>query len=119
VIRKVDGQGIITTVAGCGEAGFSPDGTPVSAARFHLPYGLAIGRDGTIYVADSRNNCVRRITAAGVLETVAGRTTAGDSGDGIPATQARLNEPHGLCLYGADLLLICDHYNNWVRVVRL
>jgi sugar lactone lactonase YvrE len=119
VIRKVDGEGIITTVAGCGEPGFSPDGTAATAARPHLPYGLAIGRDGTIYFADSRNNSVRRISQAGTLETVAGSTIAGDHGDGVPARQALLNEPHGLCLYGDDLLLISDHFNNRIRVVRL
>jgi sugar lactone lactonase YvrE len=119
IIRKVDGQGIITTVAGCGEAGFSPDGTAATLARLNQPWGVAIDQTGMVYFADSRNNCVRRITAASVLETVAGSTTAGDSGDGVPATQALLNEPHGLCLYGENLLLISDHYNNRVRVVRL
>ena len=119
VVRKVDGAGMITTVVGCGEAGFSPDGTPAQQAKLDQPYGLAIASDGTIYVADSRNNCVRRVTAQGLLETVAGCPTPGDGGDGVAATLATLNEPHGLCLYGDDLLLISDHYNNRIRAVRV
>ncbi len=119
VVRKVDGAGTITTLVGCGEAGFSPDGTPAHQAKLDQPYGLAIGGDGTIYVADARNNCVRRVTVQGLLETVAGCPTAGDGRDGAVATLATLNEPHGLCLYGDELLLLSDHYNNRVRVVRV
>ena len=119
IVRKVDTQGVITTVVGCGQAGFSPDGTPARQAKLHTPYGLAVTKDGTIYVADSRNNRVRRATADGVLETVAGCDTAGDAGEGGPATAAQLNEPHGLCFYGDDILLISDHYNNRVKAVKL
>ncbi|MFZ4660568.1 MAG: hypothetical protein ACOYNY_26400 [Caldilineaceae bacterium] len=118
VVRKVDTAGIITTVVGCGEAGFSPDGTPAQQARLNQPYGLAVATDGTLYVADSRNNCVRRVTAQGVLTTVAGCPTAGDGPDGEAATTL-LNEPHGLCLYGPDRLLISDHYNNRLRALSL
>jgi sugar lactone lactonase YvrE len=120
VIRRVDAQsGAIATVAGCGEAGFSPDGTPARAARLDLPYGLAIGAGGTIYFSDTRNNRVRRIAPDGSLETIAGSDTAGDSGDGGPAAAARLNEPRGLCFYGDNVLLISDHYNNRVKAVKL
>ena len=119
LVRKVDTAGIITTVVGCGEAGFSPDGTPALQARLDQPYGLAVTTEGTIYVADSRNNCVRRVTAQGLLETVVGCLTAGDGGDGEPATATLLNEPHGLCLYGKEILLVSDHYNNRLRAVRV
>lgn len=119
LVRKVDTAGTITTVVGCGEAGFSPDGTPAHQAKLDQPYGLAVTGDGTIYIADSRNNCVRRVTPQGVLETIAGSSTAGDGRDGEPATAAVLNEPHGLCLYGDDVLLISDHYNNRIRAVRI
>ncbi|MEZ4734385.1 MAG: hypothetical protein R3E79_45420 [Caldilineaceae bacterium] len=119
VVRRVDTAGMITTVVGCGEASFSPDGTPAQQARLDQPYGLAVAGDGTLYVADSRNNCVRRVTAQGHLETVAGCPTAGDGQDGDSAVGAVLNEPHGLCLYGEDVLLISDHYNNRVRAVQV
>jgi serine/threonine-protein kinase len=120
VVRRVDAQsGNIATVAGCGAPGFSPDGTPARQARLDTPYGLAIGADGAIYVADSRNNRVRRIRADGALETIAGGALAGDIGDGGPALEARLNEPHGLCFYGENVLLISDHFNNKVKAVKV
>lgn len=119
VIRRVDREGRIATVAGSGEVGFSPDGTPALKARLHAPGGLAIGRDGTLYFSDRQNHRVRRITPNGLLETVAGCGEGGDSGDGGPATASRLNEPLGICLCGDDLLFISDHYNNRIRAVRL
>ena len=119
VVRKVDTEGIITTAVGCGEAGFSPDGTPATQARLDRPWGLAVSADGVVYVSDPRNNRVRRVGADGTLETVAGSNTPGDGGDGGPATEASLNEPHGLCLFGDDILLLCDHNSNRVKTVKL
>lgn len=119
VVRKVDADGQITTVVGCGVAGFSPDGTPARLAKLDQPYGLAIASDGIIYVADSRNNRVRRITAHGILATVAGSASAGDSADGELATQTQLNEPHGLAFYGPNILLISDHYNNRIKALKV
>jgi serine/threonine-protein kinase len=122
VVRRVDvdaHSGNITTVAGCGQAGFSPDGTPAQLAKLDTPYGLTIGPDGMLYLADSRNNRVRRIAQDGTLETVVGSGVAGDASDGGPALEARLNEPHGLCFYGENVLLISDHFNNKVKVVKL
>ncbi|MEM7131049.1 MAG: hypothetical protein AAF702_32305 [Chloroflexota bacterium] len=118
VVRRVSTGGIITTIAGYGEAGFSPDGTSATRARINLPYGLAVGPDDAVYFSDSVNNRVRRITASGELETVAGCDYAGDAGEGGAAKDARLNEPHGLCFYD-DLLLISDHYNNRIKAVRI
>ncbi len=119
VVRRVDPEGQITTVAGSGKEGFSPDGVLALKARIHTPYGLAIAPDGAIYFSDLRNHRVRRINGSGRLETVAGSGVAGDSGDGGSALASRLNEPHGLCLYGEDVLFISDHYNNRIRAVRL
>lgn len=118
VVRCVGREGIITTVAGCGQAGFSPDGTRATSARINLPRGLCIGPDDTVFFSDSANNCVRCIAADGELETVAGCERAGDGGEGGPPTRARFNEPHGLCFYG-DILLISDHFNNRVKAVRI
>ncbi|MBI3942888.1 MAG: hypothetical protein HY326_07730 [Chloroflexi bacterium] len=119
VVRKVDMAGIITTVVGCGKPGFSPDGTPAIEARLHKPMGLAVTGDGVVYVSDSRNNRVRRVASDGRLETVAGSDTPGDRGDGGSAVEASLNEPNGLCFYTPDILLICDHYNNRLKAVKL
>jgi DNA-binding beta-propeller fold protein YncE len=118
-IWRIDRGGSLHMFAGDGVAGFSPDGTLAIEARLDTPYGLAIRADGAVYIADARNNRVRRIAPDGTLQTIAGGAQAGDGGDGGPATQARLNEPHGLCLYGDDILLMSDHFNNKVRAVRL
>jgi len=120
VVRQVNAiTGIISTLAGTGSPGYTPDGSPAVHAQLDTPYGLAIGPDSTIYFSDARNNCVRRIAPDGTLVTVAGGALAGDLGDGGLATQALLNEPHGLCFYGATILLISDHFNNKVKAVKL
>ena len=121
VIRRIDAaSGRIATVVGCGTAGFSPDGTPALAARLAQPNGLEVAADGSrIYVADTVNCRVRVVAADGVLKTVAGSADGGDSGDGGPARAAQLNYPYGLRLYGDDILLICDLWNNRIRALRL
>jgi len=78
-----------------------------------------VAASGTVYFSDSGNGRVRRLTAEGKLETVAGCSVFGDAGDGGPATAASLNQPHGLSLYGDDILLISDHFNNRLRAVKL
>src|SRR5205807_1046022 len=82
-VRRVDARSnIITTCAGCGEAGYSGDGGPATRARFNEPYGIAVDRAGNIYVADRHNHCVRRVDAAsGTVTTFAGNGSAGFSGD--------------------------------------
>ena len=119
VVRKVDTRGIITTLAGTGRPGFSQDGTLATEALLDEPRGVAVGADGAVYIYDSGNNRVRGIGEDGLLTTVAGTDDGGDSGDGGPAADAHLNEPHGLCLYTDEILLISDHYNNRIRAVRL
>ena len=119
VVRKVDRGGLITTIAGTGEPGFSPDGTAATQAQLDRPRGLAVSNAGVVYIADSGSNRVRRIAPDATLETVAGSETPGDAGDGGPANEASLNQPHGLRLYADDLLLISDHINNRIRAVRV
>ena len=119
VVRKVDIAGTISTVAGTGEPGFSPDATPADEARLDRPSGLAVSPEGVTYISDSGNNRVRVVGADGTLRTVAGSASPGDAGDGCPATEASLNEPQGLCLFRGDTLLISDHFNNRIKAVRL
>ena len=118
-VRMVTPDGIITTVVGTGEAGFSPDGTVAGKAQLHNPNGVAVTSDGTLYICDTNNSRIRRVAPDGTLQTVAGGDTQGDSGDGGPATQASLNEPYDICLYGDDVLLISDYFNNRIRAVKL
>ena len=114
-IRRVSPQGVITTFAGTGAAGFSGDGGPASQAQLDGPRGLALGPDGSLYVADSGNNRIRRISSAGTIETVAGTGDAGFSGDGGPALEAMLNYPYDVQAGRDGSLYIADYGNNRVR----
>jgi sugar lactone lactonase YvrE len=89
-VRRVGPDGIITTVAGTGSAGYSGDGGPATSARFNKPRNLAFDSAGNLYVADDLNNVVRRVSTGGIITTVAGSGEDGDSGDGGPALEAAL-----------------------------
>ena len=89
-IRRVGPDGIITTVAGNGIFGFSGDGGPATSARLALPGGIAVGADGSLYIADSANCRIRRVGPDGIITTVAGNGSCSYSGDGGPATSAGL-----------------------------
>ena len=126
-VRKVDAQtGIITTVAGTGVEGFSGDGGLATQARLNIPEsgtlvrggGLAADGAGNLYITDGGNHRVRKVDAqTGIITTVAGTGAYGDSGDGGPATRARLRGPGGLAVDGAGNLYIADSGNNRVRKV--
>lgn len=120
-IRRVDGRtGLITTVAGCGEAGYSGDGGPATEARLNEPYGIALDNKGSLYIADRHNHCVRRVDPAGTITTFAGTGEAGSGGDGGPAAAAQMAEPNGLALDPEERrLLIADVAGHRVRVVDL
>lgn len=90
-VRKVDADGVITTVAGTGVRGFSGDGGSATSAKLSFPVGLAIDRDGNVFVADLANRRVRKIDTQGIITTVAGTGAFGFSGDGGPATSAKLS----------------------------
>lgn len=110
----------VTTIAGNGAAGFSGDGGLAIAASLNSPHGMAVAADGTVYVADSDNNRVRRINANGVIDTIAGIGAAGDGGDGGPATNASLSGLLSIALNPAgDMLYIADINNNRVRRLDL
>lgn len=121
-IRRVAaGSGVITTVAGNGEKGYSGDGGPAIAAALAEPYGVVVDRAGNLYIADRLNRRVRRIDAAsGVITTLAGTGEAAYGGDGGPAAEAGLAEPNGLCFDAEERrLFITDVADNRVRVVDL
>jgi len=110
---------IITTVAGNGTAGFSGDGGPATAAALGGPRDLAFGPDGSLYIADTDSNCIRRVGSDGMISTVAGKCgpTSGFSGDGGPATDAQLATPFGVAIDAQGNLIVADSGNNRIRKV--
>jgi DNA-binding CsgD family transcriptional regulator len=117
-IRKVDVNGTINTVAGSGKYyGDSGDGGPATSARLSFPFGIAVARDGTIYIADTGNNRLREVTPAGVIVPLAGTGTAGFAGDGGLAGRAQLAAPEGIGLDGKGDLYVADTVNLRIRVV--
>lgn len=115
VIRVIDGAGIIHTVAGTGVAGYSGDGGPATAAQLNTPSDVAIGPDGSIYVADTMNHVVRRIGPDGIITTIAGTGVRGFAGDGGPAVEAQLDRPYGLTVGPDGTVYVADTHNHRIR----
>ena len=115
-IRKVDSNGMITTIAGTGIAGFSGDGGPATSAQLSYPTGVAVDAIGNIYIAGFGDSRVRKITN-GTITTVAGTGLAGYNGDGIPATLAQLNHPTGFLLDSAGVVRVAEDNNNRIRIL--
>ncbi len=116
-IRKVAPGGTITTVAGGGNSGLG-DGGPATSSEFNDPEGVAVDASGNLYIADTQNNRIRKVTAStGVITTVAGNGTAGYSGDGGPATSAELSYPLGVAVDPSGNLYIADCHNVRIRKV--
>lgn len=116
-IRRVDPQGMITTVAGTGTAGFSGDGGPAGSAQLNNPTSVALDGGGNLLIADLANDRIRRIDTSGVITTVAGNGAEGFNGDGIPAVNAALNSPIGIALDTSGNLFIADLANQRIRKV--
>ncbi|MFV0444658.1 MAG: hypothetical protein ACK5Q5_13895, partial [Planctomycetaceae bacterium] len=121
VIRRIDLKtGIASTVVGTGEKGNSGDGGPATQARTTEPYEIRFDRDGNLFFVDMVAAVVRKVDAkTGVITTVAGTGKAGFSGDGGPAIQAELKQPHSIAFDGEGRLYICDIGNHRVRRVDL
>ncbi len=116
-IRKISTDGIITTIAGNGTAGFSGDNGPALQAAFNFPAGLCLDNEGNLFVADRNNHRVRRIDKTGIVTTVAGTGKPDMGGDGGPATQAHLNYPSDLVCHRKGILYISDRSNNRIRKI--
>jgi hypothetical protein len=116
-IRKIDTNGIITTVAGTGVAGYSGDGGPATNAQLSGPYSMMPDRFGNLYIPDHDNNRIRFVDTNGVITTIAGTGTNGFSGDGGPATNAAMWGPDCLALDAFGNVYFSDINNNRVRKV--
>jgi NHL repeat len=117
-VRRVSPGGIITTVAGTGTAGYSGDGGPATAARLYKPYGVSITSDGGYLIGDSLNGRVRKVSSDGTIETIAGSDERGYSGDGGPATMARLRSASAAVEDASGTILIADNEDNRVRLIE-
>ena len=116
-IRKIDREGIISTIAGIGEYGFSGDEKKATSAKFATVCDVTIGENGEIYFADTYNQRIRKIDLKGNISTVAGSGYPYYSGDGGSAMEAELDHPHGIALDPAGNLYIADTYNHRIRKV--
>jgi uncharacterized protein (TIGR03437 family) len=116
-IRLVTLNGVISTVAGNGIAGYSGDGRPAASAQVGNPTGVAVDAVGNIYVADSSAR-VRKVYPGGIIATIAGTGLRGYSGDGGVATNARLNAPSAVALNAAGNVYVADTGNNAIRLLQ-
>lgn len=113
----MDTNGIITTVAGSGTAGFGGDGGAATSANLYSPSGVALDAIGNLFIADTSNNRIRKVDTNGNISTIAGTNAAGFSGDGGPAKVAKLNAPQGVAVDNFGNIFIADYYNNRIRRV--
>lgn len=114
-VYKVDPRGTVTVIAGTGRAGYSGDGGQATAAQLNAPSDAIPAPDGSVYIADTSNDRIRKIAPNGIITTIAGTSPAGFAGDGGAATAARLNGPFALLLDSAGNLYFTDYLNYRVR----
>ena len=119
VIRRIDeASGRISTIAGCGRAGYDGDGGLATEARLNEPYEVRFDQAGNMFFVEMKNHIVRRVDrGSGRISTIAGTGRRGFSGDGGPATRAELNRPHSIALDEHGNVYICDIGNHRVRRV--
>jgi sugar lactone lactonase YvrE len=116
-VLRIAPDGTATTVAGTGLAGFSGDGGLATQAQLQSPSGVAVAADGTLYIADTKNHRIRKVTPDGVITTIAGTGSLGFSGEGGPAVQAQLNLPAQIQVAADGTLYFSDYGNRRIRQI--
>lgn len=111
-IRKISPSGEVSTLTGRAGPGYL-DG-PVSSAKFNTPAGIAIGEDGSLFVADMYNNKIRKISPDGMVSTVAGSEEGFENGTG---TKAKFNHPPGIAISKDGTLYVADSWNHRIRKI--
>jgi trimeric autotransporter adhesin len=119
-IRKITAStGIISTISGSGTYGYSGDGGLATAAKLYAPSKVAIDDVGDVYIADQGSHVIRKVTVpTGIISTLAGSGAAGFSGDGGPATAARLSSPQGVAVDLSGNVFVTDGGNGVIRAVK-
>lgn len=116
-VLMVDLAGVLVAVAGTGDRGALGDGGPATSARFWRPGGVAVSDSDTLYVADTGNHMVRKVTTDGNIATIAGFGSGGFTGEGAPATEFRLSRPSRLAAASDERVVVVDSGNDRVRVL--
>ena len=114
VIRKINTSGIISTIAGYGDLGYSGDNGPALQATFNLPLKIVVDNANNLYVTDYVNQVIRKISAGGVVTTYAGNGIPGYSGDLGPASAAQMADPSGIAIDNNGVLYVAEGYPNSV-----
>jgi NHL repeat len=117
LVRRIDPDGALTTIAGTGDAEYGGDGGDATSAQLRAPRGLAVDGLGQVFIADTGNHRIRRVDAAGIITTVVGTGVAAFAGDGAPATAASLHSPQGVAVDGKGNLALADTANHRIRCV--
>ncbi|HXD92707.1 MAG TPA: T9SS type A sorting domain-containing protein [Bacteroidia bacterium] len=117
-IRKVNTNGVISTIAGNGTAGYTGDGGQATASELNDPRGIAFNGAGNLYISDAGNLRIRVVNTLGIISTIAGNGVQGYSGDGGQATAAKLNYTQGITFDAANNLYIAEYGNYCVRKVN-
>ena len=119
-IRKINSSGVISTLAGSTFAGFTGDGGAANAARLDTPIDVATDGIGNVYISDFKNNCIRKVDTAGIINTLTMHSyaTAGFSGDGGPSTAAQINGPAALKADAHGNVFFVDQGNQRVRMIN-
>ncbi len=116
-VLKMAPSGAIDTFAGAGTAGFGNDGGPAAAALLNTPRAVAVDKSGAVYIADTGNSRIRRVSPDGVIQTVAGQGVAGVTGDGGPAISGRVNLPSGVAVDRSGNLYLSEFSSGRVRII--
>lgn len=117
-IRKVDPSGIISTIAGNGTSGYSGDGSKAQDAQLNSPNDIYISALGELFIADTGNECIRKIDNSGIITTVAGNGVEGFERGEFPATETSLNAPFGVYVNDNGNIFIADTANHKIRKVE-
>jgi len=116
-IRKIDTQGVISTVAGTGGGGYSGDGGLATSAQIYNPRSVTADNNGNLYISDKSNNRIRKVDTNGIISTYAGTGESGYSGDGGAATLAKINFPYHLTTDQDGNLYFAEYSNHIIRKV--